>query len=125
MTGDRGAARRRAAPLARADPEGVIEAREVRARRLVITDADGGERIVGHVLGTHAEVRVALADSTPGEESMVVITAGEDPDLGSVLAIDLLALGNHLAGLQAWQEHPGGPWRAEIRSRYPDPDAFR
>lgn len=95
-----------------ADGEQVIEAPEVRTRRLVVTDEGGLERIVGEVAGTHAEFRIALADNAPGKQSMVVITAGADPDFGQVLAVELWAEGNQVVGLQAWKEG-SGPWHTE------------
>ncbi len=98
-----------------AGPEGVICAEEIRARRLVICDEAGRERIVAGLSSGVAEVRVTL-DAGDNRSPAVLLTAGGDPDLGSTVGLSLFAGGDAVATLRA-TEGVGGVWRTEVWSR--------
>lgn len=91
--------------MAGADSHGHHQLRifELRAQRLVVTDADDRERIVGEVVGGHAELRVALGAAGVHPEACVLVYAGTDPDLGPAIGIQLWSNGNALAEVNAWR----------------------
>lgn len=86
---------------------------EVRTRRLVVVDEAGEEHIVAEVNGGHAEVQLFLAGSVPGHDSMVVLSAGSDPQLGPTVGVHLWAEGDQLAGFSGWRDG-ADPWRADL-----------
>ncbi|HVX22752.1 MAG TPA: hypothetical protein VHB02_15495 [Acidimicrobiales bacterium] len=82
---------------------------EVRTRRLVVTDDDGRERIVGEVVGTTAELRVDLPEGmTDGRSSVLCFANPGDPDLqlGWGLGVQLWVEGDIVDQMTDWWE-PG------------------
>jgi hypothetical protein len=86
---------------------------EVRTRRLVVTDADDRERIIGEVVGTTAELRVDLPEgTTDGRSSVLCFANPGDPemDLGWGLGVQLWVEGNIVDEMTDW-------WGLEWRGR--------
>jgi hypothetical protein len=76
----------------------------------VVTDADDKDRIVAEVVGSHAEVRVAIGAAAAHPEAWVLVYAGTGPDLGPAIGVQLWSNGNALAEINAW--HVGhGRWQ--------------
>ena len=103
--------------------EAVVGTGEVRTRRLVVTDDAGEQRIVAEVVHGHADLRVQAARTARRDGSMVMLSAGADPDLGPMVGVHLWAEGDQVAGFSAWrdgtedwctsldsgEDHAGGP----------------
>ena len=85
---------------------------EVRTRRLVVTDGDDRERIVGEVAGNTAELRVDLPErTTEGRSSVLCFANAGDPelDLGWGLGIQLWVEGEVVDEVTDWWRLDGGP----------------
>lgn len=86
----------------------------------MVTDQAGEARIVGEVIGAHATLRVLVGGCAAGEETMVDILAGDDPEFGPAIGVYLCAKGDEMAVLTAWRDDVGmwregcGPWRAAV-----------
>lgn len=116
--------------MARAGSDGHHRLRtsELRTRRLVVTDADDNDRIVGEVVGSHAELRLALGAAGAHPEAWLLVYAGTDPVLGPAIGVQLWDNGNALAEINAW--HAGcGRWQwaasPNISASPNDPDRSR
>jgi hypothetical protein len=80
---------------------------EVRTRRLVVTDVDGRDRIVGEVVGTTAELRLDLpTETTDGRSSVLCFANPGDPevDLGWGLGVQLWVNGDCVDQMTDWWE---------------------
>jgi len=105
---------------------------EVRTRRLVVTDVNGHEVVVAETVGATTELRVEIPGADPGKRSAVVLFAtGPDPGsgprrlpgvgagpgvgggLGPGVGLQLWALGDEVAELDAWPGDDRG-WRAHL-----------
>jgi hypothetical protein len=85
---------------------------EIRTRRLVVTDADGRDRIVAEVVGTTAELRVDLPEgTTDGRSSVLCFANPGDPemDLGWGLGVQLWVEGNIVDEMTDWWGLEWGP----------------
>ena len=104
-----------------ADPgTAVATTEEVRTRRLVVVDEGGEPRIVATVDRSHASLRVLVAGCERGEETMVDISAGDDPEFGPTIGVHLCGRGDEMAVMSVWRDdtepwrHGCGPWRAAV-----------
>lgn len=79
---------------------------ELRTRRLVVTDAEDRDRIVGEVVDNHTELWIAAGPEIGHPEASVLVYAGADPDLGPAIGIQLWSEGQSVAEINAW--HLGG-----------------
>ena len=82
---------------------------EIRTQRLVVTDADGRDRIVAEVVGTTAELRVDLPEgTTDGRSSVLCFANPGDPELhlGWGLGVQLWVEGDIVDEMTDWWE-PG------------------
>ena len=106
--------------------------REVRTRRLVVTDDSGSARVVVEVTGGTAELRMAVeqdrrrAGHSRGRTAVVLhagVDAGgsrpQEAALGALMGLQLWADGDAIAELDAWPDadgrwrphlHLGAPW---------------
>ena len=71
----------------------------------------GEDRIVAEVTGGHATLRLLVAGGVAGAETMVDISAGDDPEFGPSIGVHLCAGGDEMAVFSLWREG-AGPWRA-------------
>jgi hypothetical protein len=84
---------------------------EVRTRRLVVTDTDDTERIVGRVSGGTAELSVAQAHCPHGQDTAVLVFAnpGDDTyDLGAGIGVQLWAGGDVVREMSCWEDDGAG-----------------
>lgn len=92
---------------------------EIRTRRLVVTDSDGSDRIVGEVVDGHAELRLDLpGTAAPARSSVLVFSAPERGELGEGVGIQLWLRGETVLEVAAWRE-TDGRWTLH-RSRLED-----
>jgi hypothetical protein len=102
------------------DPDAEVAIDEVRTRRLVVVDEAGEERIVATVDRGLATLQVLVAGCPDGEETMVDISASDDPEFGPSIGVHLCARGDEVAVFTAWRDDIGawregsGPWRAAV-----------
>ncbi|MGH9091292.1 MAG: hypothetical protein ACRDZR_07955 [Acidimicrobiales bacterium] len=99
---------------------GAVATEEVRTRRLVVVDEVGEERIVATVDRGQATLQVLVAGCPDGEETMVDISAGDDPEFGPSIGVHLCARGDEVAVFTVWRDDAtpwregAGPWRAAV-----------
>jgi hypothetical protein len=87
------------------------DADEVRARRLVVVDDAGAERIMAEIAGPVAESRIALPGLDGHAASADLYAAEHDGrrDRGRVLDLQFWADGEVQAGMDIWLEE--GRWK--------------
>lgn len=103
-----------------ADPGAAVATEEIRTRKLVVVDEAGEERIVATVDRGLATLQVRVAGCPDGEETMVDILAGDDPEFGPSIGVHLCARGDEMAVVTLWRDDArpwqegAGPWRAAV-----------
>lgn len=84
---------------------------EIRTRRLVVTDGEGTDRIVGEVVGTTAELRLGLPGSPEGRRTSVLVFANPGDKavaLGCGVGLQVWLEGDVVHELAAWREMEDG-----------------
>ncbi|MDA8318115.1 MAG: hypothetical protein M0010_23545 [Actinomycetota bacterium] len=96
---------------------------ELRTERLVVVDKAGAERIVGEVVGGHAELRLDLPGSSPPRRSSVLVFSsapGREP--GEAIGLQLWVEGDLALDLGVIRDL-GGPWRlVKAMAMLPEPE---
>lgn len=80
--------------------------KEVMTRRLVVT-GDGGERIVGEVVGTTAELRMDVAGPHGSRDLSVLVfasAADQECDLGPGGGVQIWSAGDVVHELAVWRD---------------------
>ena len=94
--------------------------REIRTRRLVVTDDAGGERLVAEVRGSTMELRLTAGRTIDGSRPAVLLYVTEGRatgstrfDLGPAVGLQLWADGDAVAELDAWPDDSGA-WHPHL-----------
>lgn len=88
---------------------------ELRTQRLVVTDEVGNERIVGEVVGGHAELQLVMPGSQPLEGTAVTLFSMlGDEDAPPGVGLQLWADGNALLEINAWRDNQGN-WSTDVQ----------